>query len=96
LEALEAVRAHDPEVVIGCFVTQFGTPDVEQSSPVGVDEGALLRHPSVRRYVMVGNTHVHGKKAILRLRHDVLHTGAPWLVSRATDQSLNRIYVWEC
>jgi hypothetical protein len=96
LEALEAVRAHDPEVVVGCFVTQLGTPDVEQSSPVGVDELALMRHPSVHRYVMVGNAHVHGKKVALQQPHKVLHSGAPWLVSRGSVQSLNRIYVWEC
>lgn len=96
LEALAAVRRHNPEVVIGCFVTQLGGPDVEQSSPVGVDEEALMRHSSVRRYVMVGNAHVHGKKLALRRPHTVIHVGAPWLVSRASSQALNRIYTWEC
>lgn len=96
LEALKAVRAHEPEVVVGCFVTQLGTPDVAQSSPYGVDEKTLMRHPSVRRYVMVGNADVHGKKLALRLPHERMHVGAPWLVSRAADQSKNCIYTWEC
>lgn len=95
LEAVEAVRVHDPEVVLGCFVTQLGTSEVPQSSPVGVDETALLEHPSVRRYVMVGNSAVHGLKTALRRPHRVLHLGAPWLASRASNPFQNCIYVWD-
>lgn len=94
LEAREAVRKYDPDVVIGCFCTQLGTPDVPQSSPYGVDETALLQHPSVRRYIMVGNENTHGQKLILNLPHETWYNGEPWLVSRGMDQSLNRVYMW--
>jgi hypothetical protein len=94
LDAIAAINVYNPDVVLGCFVTQLGTPDIEQSSSFGVDEIRLLRHPVLRRYIMVGNVAVHGKRLALKHAHRELHKGAPWLVSRAFDQSLNLIYVW--
>ena len=95
LEALEAVQKYNPEVVVGCFVTQLGTPDVPQSSPYGVDENALLAHPSVKRYILVGNVDVHGQRRIMQKLHDSWGPD-PCLVSRGFNQDLNRIWTWDC
>lgn len=93
LEALEAIQKYDPEVVLGCWITQLGTPDVPQSSPHGVDERALLAHPSVKSYIMVGNESVHAQKVIMRIPHETLGPES-CLVSRGFEQQKNRIYIW--
>lgn len=92
LEAMDAIRKYDPEVVIASWSTQKWQPGDHQASQFGVDEEALLSHPSVQQYIVIGNERVHGQKRILRHSHQ--KERHPFLVSRSADQSLNRIYVW--
>ena len=92
LEAMEAVRKYEPEVVIASWVTQKWEPGDHQASEFGVDEEALLAFPSVKRYIVIGNERVHGQKRILRNSHQ--KERHPCLISRSADQSQNRIYVW--
>jgi len=93
-DANKAVKRFKPDVVIGCFITQLfkNGDDVRGigSSVYGVDEGKLLRR--VREYIHVGATSVHFQKRILEQEHDEL--SFPWIVTRAHDQSTNRIWIW--
>lgn len=94
-EALAAVRKFKPAVALACWVTQKYQPGDEMTSTGscvgGVDEQELLKH--VGEYIFVGNAGTHGDKRILEL---VNEEHAPdWIVSRAADQSKNRIWVWK-
>lgn len=99
LEASEAVAKYEPEVVIGCWVTQrfdASKGDVEeeaQASVGGIDEEWILDQPCVQKYIVVGNMGSHDRKRILGRPHR--EKRAPWLVSRAFTQADNRIWVWE-
>lgn len=99
LEASEAVAKYQPEVVIGCWVTQRydesrgDRPGEAQALVGGIDEEWILDQPCVRKYVMVGNVASHGRKRIMSRPHGI--TRAPRIVSRAHNQSLNRMWTWE-
>lgn len=90
LDALAAVARYRPRVVVASWVTQYGA-DGRHSNSWGVDERRLIKQ--VRKYVFVGNANVHRHKEIMALPHREL--APPWLVSRAQDQSLNRIWIWK-
>lgn len=94
-EAYEAVRALKPHTVVGAFITQFGTgADYRQGincSPYGVKEWMML--PFIKKYILFGNKITHNGKHIFELPHRELQFA--WLVSRANDQSLNRVWIWE-
>lgn len=93
LEAMDAVRKYKPQVVLGTFVTHKWNEGDKDGSVVGVDEPAILRFSSVERYIVVGNTYTHRNKPILRKQHQAIP--GEFLVSRATDQTRNRIFVWD-
>lgn len=94
-EANTAVDVYLPHTVIGAFITQLGTEKQAaqgiQCSPYGVDESKMLS--KIKRYIHIGNKFTHKGKHIFKLPHREF--SFPWLVSRAFDQSLNRIWVWE-
>lgn len=93
LEAMEAVRKYEPEVVIASWATQLWKSKADKNASVhGVDEDALLDFPSVKTYIHIGNEGVHGDKRILRRPHK--RERHPFLVSRAHDQTANIIYTW--
>jgi hypothetical protein len=93
-EGVRAVRQYRPQVVLACWVTQLYQPGDEVnrvgSCVGGVDEMELLRHAP--EYIFVGNAGTHRDKRILKLKHEEF--SPDWIVSRAADQSLNRIWVW--
>lgn len=94
-EALAAAMRYQPEVCLACWVTQAYEPGDEESKTGscvgGVRWDELLHY--VGELVFVGNLAVHGTMRLLALPHEEF---APdWLVSRAHDQSLNRIWVWK-
>lgn len=95
IEAVEAVKKYRPAVCLACWVTQKYQDGDEHrkigSCVGGVDELELLNH--VGQYVFVGNAETHRHKRIFDLPHKEL--APPWLVSRAHDQALNRIWIWE-
>ena len=93
LDALEAVRKYDPQVVIASFSTHKWVEGDNDGSMYGVDEVALLAHPSVQAYVVVGNKAVHGGKKIWPMLTN--SKKADWLVSRCQDPSQNRIFTWD-
>jgi hypothetical protein len=92
LEALAAVRHYRPHTVIGAFITQKWLSEADtEASAYGVHEEQLLK--LVRRYIMIGNDNVHGKKRLLRCQHAEVRQ--PWIVTRARDHHKNVIYIWE-
>lgn len=99
LEAREAIVKYQPEVVIACWVTQLfdeSKGDLEEDAQAlfcGVDEEWILAQSCVRKYILVGNAGSHGRKRIIARPHREKWVG--WLVSRAADQSDNRIWIWE-
>lgn len=98
LEALEAVRVHKPNTVLGVWVTQrfdaaAGDKEgIAQSFVEGVDEEKLFCS-GIKRYIMIGNTDQHAKKRIMKYPHKVY--SFPWLVSRAANHQNNRIWIWD-
>ncbi len=92
LDANAAVSKYNPTIVFGSWITQYGLDG--QSSMYGVHEAAMLQHPSVRRYIMIGNDSAHGEKLILAAGPDIHRH--PGLVSRGIDQCHNAIYDWKC
>lgn len=96
LDCKGALEKYNPEVVVGCFVTQKWLSDIDTikyggGSVVGVMEEAIVNRAKI--YIKVGNNNVHGKARITKRPHQELFF--PWLVSRAEDQTQNRIYLWE-
>lgn len=94
MDALTAVENYKPQVVVGSFITQFGTEEQVQNgipaSPFGVDELELLLR--VDKYIHIGNYNTHARKFIFAKHHK--SKWYPWLINRASDQSKNRIWIW--
>lgn len=93
IDALKAVQALRPEVVIASWVTEFGTiprAGVEDHScDFGVRETAIVK---LADYILVGNINSHGAKRILELPHE--EHKMEWLVSRAFAPEQDRIWCW--
>jgi hypothetical protein len=83
LDALEAVRRYDPQVVVGAWLTELDGVSVED----------ILAHPSVEAFIHVGNSGVRRHRALMRKRTEVVH--APWILSGSRRPHLNCIAVWE-
>jgi hypothetical protein len=94
-EASEAARVLRPHTVVGAFITQYGTQaEADQGIPCsmfGVREMEMLK--MIKKYICIGNAHTHKSKRIFCLPHKEYHFD--WLLTKAFDQSLNRIWVWE-
>lgn len=89
-----AVESLRPNVVIGAWVTHmYDSRDPDRGGNVlGIDEWDILRR--VRRYIVVGNTVIHGKKPIMSQVSQVIK--APYLFSRsAMYHDKNAIFVWD-
>lgn len=95
IAANPAIAKYRPEVVFGCWVTQWADPQKRMppggGSVYGIDEHDVLRR--VQTYIVVGNDAVHGKKEITARSHETVR--AAWLWSRATYPEQNAIYVWD-
>ncbi len=92
LDAMDAIIKYRPDIVIGSWITQKA---YEEEDPGGgnmfgpVEEEILQR---VRKYILIGNEKVHGKKRISKYPHTVYRF--PWLISRASKPEFNCIYEW--
>jgi hypothetical protein len=93
-EASEAVRIFRPQVVVGAFVSQKGKDYDSRRGNIsfeyGVNEREIVK--KVETYIHFGNKSTHAGKFIYDLPHEEL--SFPWLVNRAFDQSLNRVWIW--
>lgn len=95
-EANDAVDHFQPEVVVGCYITQKYLPGDENapvigSSVYGVDELTML--PKIKTYLNIGNYSVHHDKRIRKFPHTVYQFD--WLFTRSTNPEQNEIVVWE-
>lgn len=93
LEALDAIKKYQPQVVIGSWVTQWldpNKPATKGGSMYGVKEGELLK--LVETYVVIGNLDSHGDKDIIDLPHEEIVL--PGIRSRASNPVNNRIFIW--
>jgi len=94
IDAIAAVDKYKPEVVIGSWITHKYTVERAKlgGNMYGVDEEYVLQ--SVKKYIMIGNDHVHRLKPLLELYpHEEYYF--PWLYSRSMSGKPNVIFVWE-
>jgi len=93
LDAIAAIDAYKPSVVIGSWITH--KYDEKQhhrgGNAFGVDEFIVINR--VNKYIMIGNEIVHALKPALELPHKEYKF--PWLFSRSLKYENNIIYVWE-
>lgn len=90
LDAKQALEEYKPQVVVASWVTQWS--DVPGEGNLwGVDEKEIV--DNVPLYIHIGNRNTHKAKRILSLPHQEYQFD--WLVSRASDQTQNVIYVWD-
>lgn len=92
LEAGAAIRAHDPDVVVAAWVTEWisprRTPPPQGGSIYGVHERAIVA--SGRTYVLIGAEKVHGRKRIMALPHE--RHELPFVRSRSREG--NCVWIW--
>ena len=87
MDAEEAVKHFQPEVVFGSWITQLWQEGDESGSVFGIDEEALLN--DVDEYILFGSFRNHGKKRIWPPGEIVQE---PWMWSRAPDSVL---FIWK-
>lgn len=90
LDAIEAIKKYKPDTVIAAFVTHKYDKKVGDGNMWGVQEEIVLQE--TKRYINIGNRVTHRNKPILALPHKELHF--EWLVTRAINQSENRIFIF--
>ena len=90
LEASRAVRRMNPHTVIGCYATHKWREDTQSGNDKGVDFGDVFS--KVQRFILVGNLQTHNDNPLMQLPHE--EVVLPGLLTRAADQSLNRIFIW--
>lgn len=91
MEASQAVRRMKPHTVIGCYATHKWRDDVQNGNDKGVDFADVFAH--IHRLVLVGHKETHKYNPMMELPHKEIEL--PGLLTRAADQSLNRIFIWE-
>jgi len=93
MEAIEAIRHYRPQVVIGCFVTQWGSHEMPlaPSSPYGPKEWEFFDE-GVETYINFGNKAPHFNKRLYAMPHEELWL--PWLVTRCNYPNLNRVWIF--
>jgi len=94
LDALDAIKEYQPEVVIGSWVTQWIDPNLPPPSSGGnawgIKEDKILATGCT--YILIGNQKVHGEKKIMAEPHQEF--ALPFLRSRAINPHLNRVWIW--
>jgi len=98
MDALDAVKQHRPEVVLGVWVTQKFEEGYDHGAMDGIDERAILAVPSTQTYMVVGNLNVHGGKEIrtnVPKGWTLTEYDLPFNLSRANQPEKNRIFVWD-
>jgi hypothetical protein len=92
IEALKAIKKYKPKVVIGSWITTYSPHHSVKygSSPFGFKESAMLK--LIDTFIIIGNMNIHGDKPI-RMNDHILVI-EPWIISRASDETKNCIFVW--
>lgn len=89
LEALAAVRAYRPQVVVCAWGTEFSPSRKLSGSGLGIDEKAIVQ--KVETYIHIGASSTHKHRTLPRPAR-VLRP--PWLKSRALRPEDNCIWIW--
>lgn len=93
LGAAAAIRKHQPQIVIGAWVTHWIDPN--QPMPPGGGNVHGIREDEIVGaglvYVMIGNKVTHQHKPILKLPHREI--ALPFLRSRG-DPAEDRVFIW--
>ena len=92
LDALDAVRRYQPEVVVASWVTHKYEESRHEAggNMFGVVEEDILKH--CKTYLFIGNTQVHQEKSIWALPHVKLTPD--WIYSRSINGSPDFIGLW--
>lgn len=90
MEANVAVEHFRPHTVIGCFATHKWRHDKQSGNYKGVEFSKLIR--KVKRLVLVGHLEIHADNPLMDLPHEEIYL--PGLITRAANQKLNRIFIW--
>lgn len=92
IEALDAVKKYNPQVVVASWVTVFSATETSYgSSPHGIKEDEILK--LVDTYILVGNISSHGDKPIMAIEHKTIDE--PFIISRSANRDGNRIFIWD-
>jgi hypothetical protein len=91
-DALTAYKRFKPECVIGCYVTHKYEKGMRDGNMYGVDFKRLLQ--SVKRLVLVGNSHIHAENPIMSIPHQEIKID-DGLLTRNEDREADRIFVWD-
>lgn len=92
LDALIAVHAKKPKVVIASWVTTYAPHEMPYgSNPYGIKEPEILK--LVDKFILIGNLDTHGDKPIMTLEPEEYYFD--WIVSRGKNQKNNRIWIWQ-
>jgi len=90
IDAIGAIKKYRPDVVIGAWITQLWKKGEDQGSVYGVDDELLIR--SVKEYIHIGNSTIHGKKRAYKIPH--VNHSLPFLYSRSMAADKNHITIW--
>jgi hypothetical protein len=90
LEALDAVRKYKPNTVIGAYITAKWKPGMDKGNIYGPDVELMM--PMIDKYIMIGNIDTHRDNPLFKKKYKSYPF--PWLITRAEDQSKNRIFVF--
>jgi len=88
MEAVEAVKKYRPHTVIGSWISEK-QPD---GNPFVVDELEMMKY--CKRYIFIGTETQHDYKTLIRTGLGRKYK-APGILSRAKDDSVNAIWVFE-
>lgn len=89
-EAISAVLKYRPHTVLGCFVTHKWRYDTMSGNDKGIDMNKLFS--LVKRFILVGNKHVHKDNPLMNLPHEEIIL--PGLITKGVQEDLNRIFIW--
>lgn len=90
INAYSALLKYNPMTIVGAFVTHRYFNGMVDGNVDGVEEEKIIM--KAKRYMIVGNEFTHQHKPILRYPHESMY--AEWIITRANDQSKNRIWTW--
>lgn len=90
LDCIEAIKKYKPKVVIASWYTGLYDMHLKPLNGYGTNEEEFI--DDIETYILIGNESVHRTKFLMTKQHREYK--APWLISKAEDRKLNRIYIW--
>ena len=91
VDAITAVKTFRPHTVLGCYVTHKWRYDTMSGNNKGIDFQKMMRY--CRRFILVGNIETHKDNPLMEETHREIELDG--LLTRATDETRNRIFIWE-